>query len=333
VTASLLALLVSMFPPTGGVSVVPGTGETAADVASFLASRARGAWGDGVMGEGRFEVEVTATSSAACQIVVRGDGVEIAGRVVDLTPRDLGLLEAWVMVRATIERESQAEPTPAIPPSAPVPVPVAISEEKPLETKPEPAVHNDEPSVLTSLLDPDPRMPGEAILGQTDPSALIGPSPNLVDAWGLTLTSQIVGISRGGLAVHARKILLPRVVGTARAGFELATPVTGVSVTRVPLTGMLGWIPFEPIPLELGGFVSLAPMYVSEASTGGFGFEAAVGGYARSSLRLGPVTVLGEMGLGVPMLRHSYTSATGDEINADPPVEMRLTIGLEWRWP
>lgn len=362
----LWAALAAALPP-GSVAVVelgPPTEHTHA-LAELIRARGRVAWGrDAIVDRpagARFVVEIEAGTSAACELLVREGGAVLAARRVDWEAVDLALLEGWVMVRSTVERGEGAalelEAEDEVIAVAPGPARAAETTTTAVTTELEAAGLAGEPPPL------DPTPPIDAApaadagtstpaLADTHPAT---PSPGLglvdvpagrpdlvldellavarlIDAFGVGFSSQLSGASSAGLAVHARKTLAPRVIATARLGVEWSSPLTDVSTVRLPLTGMVGWVPWVELPLELGAQVQLTPIFLrSDQGGSGLGLGASVGGYSRGSLQAGPFTLFGELGLAVPVLRHTYSTTT--ETAADPVLDLRFAAGVEWRWP
>lgn len=338
------ALAAANLPPSSIAVVERGVeSEHAHALAELVRARGRVTWGDESITDrpegARYTVEVTALSPEACALVVRDEGGVLASRSVAWQAVDLGLLEGWLVVRSTLER-AMASPaagegeTPDIP--------------RPGEGAIEAAV-----SATVAVVDPTPTITSSAVDGVEAARAEVGPPPSavepsaaapsplgydpttrdrLVDTWGVVFASQLAGAPSTGLAVQARKSLAPRVNVGARVGLEWSSPIEGVSATRVPLTGLVGWVPWTDLPIELGAQVQLAPIIVSTTDdNGGIGLTASVGGYGRGSWMVGPINLFGELALALPLARHSYDSAT--ETATDPALDFRINLGAEWRWP
>ncbi len=333
------ALVVGVVPP-GTLAVVERgvASEHAHALAELVRARARVTWGAEALAEpgraARYTVELTAMSAEACALVVRDEGGPLASRVIAWEAADLGLLEGWLVVRSTLERALGAEgarttdATPDIPPQdvrasdgAAATTTVAAAEAASI-----PALGQDGGVSEVALEEPP-----VAVLAPAARAPELG-LHSFVDTWGVVFLSQLAGAPSAGIAVQARKHIAPRVVISARVGLEWSTPVEGVSATRVPLIGMVGWSPWDELPVELGAQVQLAPVLVSTTDdNGGLGLTASVGGYGRAAWALGPVGLFGELGLAIPLGRQSYASAT--EAARDPALDFRISVGAEWRWP
>ena len=337
---------------------VEATDPSLTEVAAFVRARAVAAWGEEILAPDprTAPLAVTIAPGEEGQLAVEvRDGLDlVAQRSVAAAPSELAMIEAWIVVRAAIERAGTDDATPAIPRAgASDPPPAATSS---VGAAPEPAstaggdaaeasavlasgTHDGaaEPEVVVSgapLAAPAAARPAPAsdasVSGLVD-ALRTGP---LVETWGLVLSSQLAGAVRGGVTATARRHLFERVTLGARVGVEWSNPLSGVSATRLPMAGTVGWEPVAGLPVEIGTFAELSPVWVSadaDSSAGGLGLGFGLGGYTRGALALGPVSVVGELGLALPLVRHSYSSSA--ETATDPALELRLGVGVEWRWP
>lgn len=115
-TTSMLvwATLTAALP--GGPVHLLERGPRATALAEFVRARGRAAWGaeafTGQASGARARVLMVDTSSTSVAVEVYGGEDLIASRVLDAEPLELGLLEGWLLVRATLERLEAPGPTP-----------------------------------------------------------------------------------------------------------------------------------------------------------------------------------------------------------------------------
>jgi hypothetical protein len=115
-TTSMLvwATLTAALP--GGPVHLLDRGPRAAALAEFVRARGRAAWGAEALTEqaaaAHARVLMVDTSSTSVAIEIYGADDLLASRVLDAEPLELGLLEGWLLVRATLERLDAPGPTP-----------------------------------------------------------------------------------------------------------------------------------------------------------------------------------------------------------------------------
>lgn len=92
-------------------------GPHAAALAEFVRARGQAAWGAEALtvepSRAGARVLMVDTSSAAVAIEIYSGDDLLASRVLEAVPLELGLLEGWLLVRATLERAPDAGPLPA----------------------------------------------------------------------------------------------------------------------------------------------------------------------------------------------------------------------------